>query len=528
MKNDSETQRLLARHLAGAGLDAPEMETLLTSLEGSVPMLEEAVDQLVLDRLLRHHAVDAGADTFAGEVAARLQPAATVDEDLSRKVVRQLSPGRHRRVFLKMAAAAAVVVLTAWWIVPSPSAARIIGVASALLDDGTAPVVGQPLPAGHHVRLKSGFAAVRFHRGAELILEGTVDLEITGPNRATLHHGSAVARVPDQAHGFTIDGPGGRVVDLGTEFAVRSSGTQMDVHVLEGSVEAYPDGKTMVTLAKDSALRLTEHGSASSNSSPLDFLTSLPPGRSSPPQWLHWSLDEGHGTTAAANGAGFPGGSATGVLTALPGASTLPQWAPGIRGSGLSLSGRNDYVQTDFAGISGSSPRTVACWVKAPRDMTETEGFALVSWGAHEQAGDTWQVSINPTPEEGPAGRLRVGTHLGHVVGVTDLRDDQWHHVAVVLYEGHPANVATHVLLYVDGHLEPAARKTVRRIDTDTSSEEAQRVAFGKNSAIRSAWDRRSIAHTFRGSLDEITLCGAALSEAEIRHLMTSGRIGGR
>jgi ferric-dicitrate binding protein FerR (iron transport regulator) len=530
MKPD-DMDALLARHLAGEPLDPCEWEALHQTLTESSAPLDRAVDQVVVDRLLRHQAVDAGPQAFAGEVAARLNRAAGNDDLLRRNVVRSLSGGTRwwPRMAVAAAAAAALAVLAAWWLKPGsahPAVAAVLsGSTSAVLADGTAPQLHEPLMAGHRIRLQSGFASIQFQQGAVVILEGEADLEITGPNRATLHQGSAVARVPEQAHGFTIDGPGGRVVDLGTEFAVRAGGGQMDVHVLDGSVEAHPVGQSMIPLATNDAVRLTSRGSEPSDASPLDFLTSLPPARSGEAPWLHWSFDEGTGSTAAATGKGYPVDSAVGVLTALPGASDLPQWTSGVRGSGVRLQGRDDYVQTQFAGISGSSPRTVACWVKVPRDMTAREGFALVSWGAHEQPGDTWQVSVNPTPEEGPPGRLRVGTHEGHVVGVTDLRDDQWHHVAVVLFEGHPANTATHVLLYVDGHLEPAACKTVRRIDTDTSSVEAQRVAFGKNSAIRSAFDQRNIAHTFRGSLDEITLCGAALSESEIRQLMETGRV---
>lgn len=97
--------------------------------------------------------------------------------------------------------------------------------------------------------------------------------------------------------------------------------------------------------------------------------------------------------------------------------------------------------------------------------------------------------------------------------------------MAAVLYHGRPANTATHVLLYVDSRLEPATGKTVRTINTDTTSAEAQGGAFGKNSAVRSTFDPRPVPHTFRRLIDEVTLCGAALSEMEMRHLMTTGVI---
>ena len=93
-----------------------------------------------------------------------------------------------------------------------------------------------------------------------------------------------------------------------------------------------------------------------------------------------------------------------------------------------------------------------------------------------------------------------------------------------MLYEGRPANVATHILIYVDGRLESAARKSVMRINTDITGPMAQRVAFGKNSAVRSAANKLP-KHTFRGDLDEVTLCPAALSQKEIVELMKSGQL---
>jgi ferric-dicitrate binding protein FerR (iron transport regulator) len=527
--NTPDHPSLLARYLDGEILDAREMERLRQDWLQSSAELDAAVDQIVLDRLLRHQSVDAGAAAFAGEVTARLNRAGGTADQLHQKVVRRLAR-RHWWPLLGTAAAA-LLMITLWWRQAHPAAgaavASITGSTSALLADGTSPVLNQLLRRGHRVRLQSGFTAIQFQQGAEVILEGAADLEITGPNRATLHHGSAVARVPDQAHGFTIDGPGGRVVDLGTEFAVRAASTGMEVHVLEGKVEAHPDGAAMVPLEQNHALHLSPTGSSAIPPLPEDFLTSLPPLHTAPPPWLHWSFDENSGTTAAARGHGLGMGrpAANGQLTSLPGGSGLPTWTPGVRGSALAFQGHDDYVQTGFPGLSGAAPRTVACWVQMPADSEPDNGYALISWGAHQQPGDTWQLSINPDQEDGPLGRLRLGTHFGEVIGTTDLRDGQWHHVAAVLYHGRPANTATHVLLYVDSRLEPATCKTVRTINTDTTSAEAQRVAFGKNSAVRSTFDPRPVPHTFRGLIDEVTLCGAALSEMEMRHLMTTGVI---
>ena len=513
--NDRKLDELMAGLLAGDSLTAAEQDALRTALAHEDPT---AVDQVLLDRLLRHHFINTRPAAFTAEVLARLAPAEAASS-LRGKVVRHLTWRRWR-----WAAAAAAILAGTLWLLPRPGAAEAMLIAGtgAQWAEGAGRKAGGALHAGDRLLLDSGFVSLRFASGAEVVLEGAADMEITGDNSAVLHRGSAVARVPESAHGFTITGAQGRVVDLGTEFAVKADAAGMEVHVLEGEVAAHPAGQGTVSLTKDQALRLDAAGAASIAAEPDRFLTALPPDRPAAPAFLHWSFDEGRGTTAAAIGTGLPLESARGTLTALPGSRNLPSWTPGVRGAAVEFHGRDDYIQTGYPGISGAGPRTVACWVRVPQDFTG-EGFALVSWGAHQESGDTWQLSINSYPEEGPVGRLRIGTHRGQVIGVRDLRDGQWHHVAAVLYGGRDPDVSTHVLLYVDGELEPAATKTVRRVRTDTVSLMAQPVAFGKNSAVRDANDPIHLPHTFRGCMDEVTLCASALSQADIRIIMARG-----
>ncbi len=507
---DFETDRLLARWMEGGSLSASEVAALKAALESKPEFLDAAADQVMLDRLLEHRVV--GLADFEGSVREELEP--------KRKVVPFYRSG-------KMWAGVAAVALVAWALDFAVSP-RLTGPVAHVTGSTGVEDLGshKAFYRGEKISFDKGFVSVRFRDGAEVVLEGKAEMEFTGPNRAKLLKGSVVANVPESAHGFTIDGPGGKVVDIGTEFAVKTAGDEMEVHVLKGEVEAKADGHRTVALKQDKALLLGKKGIADLVAAPGNFLTALPPKHgSSPLDYLHWSFDENMGLEAHADVRGvISPEEATGVLTSLPGSSVVPQWTKGIFNSAVSFSGQDDYIQTEFPGFGGSSARTVSLWVKVPVDLRNTEGYALVSWGAHSSPGDTWQVSINPDLRDGPVGSLRVGTHEGEVVGSTDLRDGQWHHLAAVLYEGRPANVATHILLYVDARLESAARKSVMRINTDISGPMAQRVAFGKNSAVRSAGTKMP-KHTFRGELDEVTLCPAALSQGEIVDLMKSGRI---
>lgn len=512
--SEFEKEKLLARWVSGEALGNDELVALKKALEEDSGFLDAAADQVMMDRLLEHRVV--GAADFEGRVAEELAP--------KKKIV----PFWRSVPFLSGVAA---VVVLAWALdvafhplLSGQTKGEVAAVTGSTGVDGQ-DFSGQSFKKGERIAFDSGFVSVKFSKGAELIVEGKAELEFTGPNRAKLIRGSAVANVPPSAHGFTIDGPGGKVVDIGTEFAVKAAGDSMEVHVLKGEVEAKAEGHKTVALKQDKALLLRKKGIADLAVAPGNFLTALPPRHDdSPVPYLHWAFDENAGLEARADVRGMPSSAdATGLFTSLPGGSAVPEWMPGRSGSAVSFSGQDDYIQTEFPGFGGSSARTVACWVKVPEDLKTTEGYALVSWGAHNTPGDTWQVSINPDKIDGPVGSLRCGTHEGEVVGSTDLRDGQWHHVAAVLYEGRPANVATHILLYVDGKLESAARKSVRRIDTDITGPMAQRVAFGKNSAVRSA-NNRMPKHTFRGGIDEVMLCPAALSQPEIQRLMETGK----
>lgn len=84
--------------------------------------------------------------------------------------------------------------------------------------------------------LTSGLATITFDYGAEVILEGPVEFSILSAEKLHLHYGRLFARVPGRAVGFTVDMPGGSIIDLGTEFGVvaRLDGTG-DVKLFTGS-----------------------------------------------------------------------------------------------------------------------------------------------------------------------------------------------------------------------------------------------------------------------------------------------------
>ncbi|HEX3134388.1 MAG TPA: LamG-like jellyroll fold domain-containing protein [Planctomycetota bacterium] len=377
------------------------------------------------------------------------------------------------------------------------------------------------LTAGTRLHLTRGLAEIELHGSGKLVLEGPADLELASTTRAVLRSGRLVLHVTPAGHGYRVETPNGTLVDLGTRFGV-SVGTDgaTEAHVLEGAIAALAGTSTQeVILKADDAARLS-HGRLEHVTADLGaFYSALPPHAEQTPDQLRWRLDDGNGATAHADVRGFSGAVADLTLKSLRDAP-LPQWITGHHGGGLAFDGRGGFAESAFPGIAGTQARTVACWIRMPRDFTEADGFAIVSWGHFTSAGRgaVWQLSLNPLSKEGPLGRIRVGTHGGLLVGTRDLRDDAWHHVAVVMYGGARPDIGTHVLVYVDGELEKISRRTLLTIDT--------RITDGGHGV----WIGRNVTYTdeakihpqgfLRGAVDDLVIAGGTLSQNDIRTLM--------
>lgn len=130
----------------------------------------------------------------------------------------------------------------------------------------------QPLPTGV-VELRAGAAQVTLPSGAILNMEAPTRFEIRGENRVFLHEGKLTPFVPATAKGFTVDSPTGRVVDIGTEFAVSvDPAGRTDVFVISGEVDVNGlEGKD------DAPLRMTQgFASILESSRPAPRITTKP------------------------------------------------------------------------------------------------------------------------------------------------------------------------------------------------------------------------------------------------------------
>lgn len=524
-----QQQQLLAR--AGAGELSPDEAASLLAACRSDPALLAKLGRLTLvDRMLAHGHLYPDDGSFLREVRVRLQvaqldhPAAAAPRPPAQPLRRF---GRAIGRWTWAIAAALVVSLGAWWALrPGAPEAHIVRLESTTWEASQNPLkVGDGIER-RRLRIAGGFVELKFAHGATVLVEGPADFEVRGPQHAFLHQGRAVTRLPEGTQGFVLDSPRGQLVDHGTEFGVMVGPSgDTEVHVLEGKVEAVPNNRQQaLQLSVNQAARLTPTRVEQFAADAVGFLTDLPPASEGQIGYLHWSFDEGHGAVSHNRGSGLGAPGARALLRAHPEAAPGPQWIAGQFGAGLALNGRTDFVECEFPGIAGSEPRTVVFWVKVPRDSSTEEGYGIINWGT-SAPGLAWQISVNPTASEGPLGRLRIGVHQGWVVGTTDLRDDRWHHCAVVMYGGHRPDSGTHILLYLDGELEPAARKAVREIRTRITGEEAHNMWLGRNLSYRRVDQKAPHGRFFRGSVDEVFVFNASLNQEQIRSLMKYNRL---
>lgn len=527
MKNQ-EMEELLAKAVQG-DLSPEESESLMEACREDAELGRRLVRLMQVERLAGL-ALDEDGEVFAREFRYRLE--ADGDDEFSVEVGSRLKRRKVVKMVSGWMAAAALVMVSLFFLMKGDEEMVVEFVrveASELSNDLSG------LEVGERVTFEEGLVELRFLTGVRVVIEAPADFEVTGENRGFLHRGKLVAEVDDEtAHGFIIDGPSGRLVDLGTKFAVSvDQGGEMEVHVIEGEVDATATGGKTSRLVKDQAMRLAGGEASAMEVDVGKFVTRMPDYQNQPPRYVRWGFDERTDGVVPNTGSGLAEEKAEGRLKSFSGKGKGPGRVEGRFGKGLSFDGEDGFFESDFRGVAGSQPRTVTFWVKTPKDFNRLQGYGVINWGKIRPSGGTaWQVSVNGTDRHGPLGRLRIGTHYGQVIGTTDLRDGEWHHCAVVMYgdeEGQP-NTATHILLYVDGKLEPAARKSVRVVDTVTSSEgevKAHGIWMGRNLtfAQEGVPSAASNGRFFRGEIDEMVICDMAMNQTQIVRLMETNEM---
>jgi len=272
-----------------------ELHELLAALcdgqlaEGDRPRLNEILDAHAAARryYLKYMAVHSSLSTMSGSASAADAELAVERMTLERFAGRtavpmascEIEPLRWERVerwqqVLRWAVGVSAVVAVAiasWWFAPrmpiddaspelvlaggqahtepapgtaQPLAAEVTYVSSAAVwqNPNASFALASRVRAGQNLILERGQVELTYASGAKLLLTGPSEFLVRSTG-GTLVRGELVARVPQAGHGFTIETPHGKVVDLGTEFGVVVDDFGVSqVSVFEGKVETLPTG----------------------------------------------------------------------------------------------------------------------------------------------------------------------------------------------------------------------------------------------------------------------------------------------
>ena len=154
---------------------------------------------------------------------------------------RRRLPNPSRRWWLGLAAAGLLAVGLTWALWPRVPPAVLTATAAATLDGGSAaPPPGTSLAAGQTLHLSGGSVELTFASGAVVVVDAPAQVRVVDRGTLALDAGAVAAHVPPAARGFRVNSPGLSVVDLGTNFGVRTldDGAAAEVHVFTGTVEA--------------------------------------------------------------------------------------------------------------------------------------------------------------------------------------------------------------------------------------------------------------------------------------------------
>lgn len=431
--------------------------------------------------------------------------------------------GRMMRTRLIAVISAAAAVLVAGWVLyltmapePEPLLAFRTAPESRLRITHAGPADETPAPGtlqpGSRLVLDQGSVELTFASGVRAVIEGPADLTLVEDSQLHLAEGRGFFEVPPAAIGFAVHTPELEVIDLGTEFAVLAAHDAGDqVHVMKGRVEAINRNglKNREILVAGDAREAGPTGRLNPMRLRIaDFSRNLP---SSLP-YLHWSFDGPDPLKPEGSVIGTKG-----IAARTEANSTVPspqRRTPGPRGQALSFQGQSHQVTTNWPGLTGRTPRTVACWVKPEPGQPES-WQPIVEWGASADVTGRPNAYWRLRTVVDSATKhcvLRVAYGRNWIDGSVHLADGKWHHVAIsesreIDKDGYPL-----VRFYVDG-------------EEDTGTRRNHEVAFpvktlpGVPLSIGWTSDTRNLPWT----IDELYLVEGELHRDAIRKLMNAG-----
>ncbi len=168
--------------------------------------------------------------------------------------------------------------------------------------------------------------------------------------------------------------------------------------------------------------------------------------------------------------------------------------------TGLDFDGVDDYIQTNYTGLTGSNARTIEAWIKTGVVGAQD---VLVDMGTMPN-GTRFTLNVLN-------GYLRIEIGGGGINSTTLIADNQWHHVAVT-YDG--GLVSNQFKLYIDGTMNISGN--ISAVATNTAAGVGLMIGrrndginyfLGKMDEVR-VWNLERTAAQIQASMNT-ELCGA-------------------
>jgi hypothetical protein len=183
-------------------------------------------------------------------------------------------------------------------------------------------------------------------------------------------------------------------------------------------------------------------------------------------------------------------------------------FASGKVGQGFSLDGVDDYVDVVDATNLKPDQLTVDAWIQGSV-LPSIHYFIVAKSGSSGEFG--YELGITGETDKHAAGLARFsvltgdGQPFGDAVGLTNILDGEFHHIAGT-YDG------SDVKVYVDGVLEGSDSFSSPIVYTTDS--------------LRIGVRQHIFGNVFNGLIDEVEIFNRALSEVEIQAIFDAGSAG--
>lgn len=372
------------------------------------------------------------------------------------------------------------------------------------------------LAIGSRLQLSQGSMELKFSSGVRAIVQAPVDLTLNASDQLFLREGTAWFGVPPAAHGFQVLSPELHVTDLGTEFGILASPDASDeIHVFKGKVRARSlnPRKTQHLLTSGQARlsdptgRLIEIPVRPPSFRP-DLPTELP--------HVHFNFEQQNGTLEVlGTHPDLPTITAS-LISTNPSANTIT----GVSGAALSLRGEGDHVRTNWPGLSGTTPRSVAFWLRIPPDVQQASSLpAAVVWGDPTSGLNAkWKITV-VSSEDDPQARARLSFGMERYDGSTPLNDGHWHHF-VTSYTGRSMDSGLpEISIYIDGKPEALTRNLGKKGILDQPTEVRTLTRSIESIPLMIGAPESTQPNSFVGDLDELYIFEGVISHDTIEDL---------